>query len=200
MRHTSLVMTGIRNMLRSAPSRDTIMNILTVILLTVVLAILAMRNSSPAVSSRVDASQLIGHAPPTLPVLGVTQNRIDSIPFSGTRRIVMLFRTDCPACARTKSAWNRLADSVRSRHTVIALTTEEAGIADGYFESEHTSVRYVINHSHLAASFPINVVPVTIVIGDTGIIEYAKSGILSPYDEAAVLAAVMSQGEAAGYR
>lgn len=108
-----------------------------------------------------------------------------TLAFTGThRRLVVLFRSDCPACQRTKPTWEALAAAAPQAGPVLALTAEPRGVGTGqaFFSKGHEKDVVVAHAPRMREAFAASYVPVTMVLSPTGTVEFVRIGVPSGTD------------------
>ena len=97
-------------------------------------------------------------------------------------RLVLLFRSDCPACASQLSEWLtlvRVADSAGI--PTIALTPEPLGNAAlTYFKPTNVAVLQIAESSELWTSLNTRVVPTTLIVGPDRQVRFRHHGVMTP--------------------
>lgn len=157
------------------------------------LALVLRREFAPPIerepAARADEAALVGRTPDGLQI--TEAGRDGRLTFDdGQARLVYLFRSDCPACQRTKPTWTALADSVATLARVHALTAEdiaEGGAPASFFGSPRVRVAQVRDHAALLRELPTSYVPVTLAIDRTGKVALARIGVLTEQDVADLL-------------
>lgn len=96
--------------------------------------------------------------------------------------LVFLFREDCPACALQRPDWLALATSARLRgYPVIAIAMQDwTSTYHSYFNDPALTVVRASNGRALATSWNTALVPTTMLVGATGVLEFGVAGILNP--------------------
>jgi hypothetical protein len=97
---------------------------------------------------------------------------------SGTRQLLLLFRTDCPACTAQKSDWRAIAADARAQGIrVVALTPEALSPwVHTYFESDPVEVASIIRPELVFDNLATSSVPTTIALDATGHIIFHHPG------------------------
>ena len=96
--------------------------------------------------------------------------------------LVLLFRSDCAACASQRAGWMdlaRLADSARIR--ALALTPEP--LTDPvlqYFAPAYLTVLQVKDPTEMWTSLESRVVPTTIIVGSERQVRFRHDGVMTP--------------------
>jgi hypothetical protein len=104
-------------------------------------------------------------------------------PDPGSRGLLLLvFKSDCPACGIQKSEWLRLAAVARARNVeVIGLTLEELTPAvQGYFADSRIGLARIAEPAAALAALHTTIVPATIFVTDRGRIAFHALGLLDP--------------------
>jgi hypothetical protein len=96
--------------------------------------------------------------------------------------LLLVFKSDCPACGIQKSEWLRLAEVARARKVqVIGLTLEELTPAvRGYFADSRIGLARIADPAAALAALHTTIVPATIFVTDRGRIAFHARGLLDP--------------------
>ena len=125
-----------------------------------------------------DAASLVGLSLPPLDVTDRAGRRSRLTAAGAGPRLLLLFRSDCPACAAQRPGWIRLAQAARERGiATLALTGEPVSrLASEYLTRHGVETRYLAGSAPLAA-LRIHVVPTTLLVGPRGRILRAAVGV-----------------------
>jgi hypothetical protein len=101
---------------------------------------------------------------------------------SSGARLLLLFRSDCPACAAQRPEWEALArDAAAAEVGASALTPEPlTGAVAGYFGGAPVEVRRFADAGRAAEALDLRVVPTTLLVDDGGRVVFHHQGILPP--------------------
>ncbi|MDB4949500.1 MAG: hypothetical protein JWM27_2149 [Gemmatimonadetes bacterium] len=120
---------------------------------------------------------LVGLRPPTLRVTEAVTHRAAAMPFRASgRQLVLLFRTTCPACERTRPQWERIAAAIPAAVPVNAISKEN--VEAPYFAGARIRVWQAASPTALRQAFPSPFVPTTLILSPDGRVEYARVGVL----------------------
>lgn len=110
-----------------------------------------------------------------------------SLEFSdGDPTLLFFFRTDCPACQKTRPAWNRLAAKLQDRAEVLAVSSEPMETLRAYEGERSPSYPLFTVERSTLADYAITVVPQTLLVGREGLVLGVWPGELTPRDAAAI--------------
>lgn len=96
--------------------------------------------------------------------------------------LLLVFKSDCPACGIQKSEWLRLAAVARARNVeVVGITLEELTPAvRGYFADPRIGLARIADPAAALSALRTTIVPATIFITDRGRIAFHALGLLDP--------------------
>jgi hypothetical protein len=162
--------------------RDSLMDAVTVAIALGAVLVMVDRFVHPLFSwgepdpHRVERA-LVGSRPPTLRLTEVSTHRQQAVAFrSASRQLVLLFRTTCPACERTRPEWERIAAGLPAAVPVHAISKES--VDRPYFAGTRIRVWHADSPSSFRQAFPSPFVPTTLVLSPDGRVEYARVGVL----------------------
>lgn len=159
------------------------LDILTFTLLVVAVFLFWSRRDSGPTALAQSAQHLANTTVAPLAALDALQQDTVLFPDSHSRtRLVLLFRSDCPACASQLSEWLtlvRVADSAGI--PTIALTPEPLGNAAlTYFKPTNVAVLQIAESSELWTSLNTRVVPTTLIVGPDRQVRFRHHGVMTP--------------------
>lgn len=97
---------------------------------------------------------------------------------SDTLQLLVLYRSDCPACRRTAPVWVSLAWGLDPRIAVHAITSDSVGVWPDLVSHPRVRVWHA-SAEILARTFRTSLVPVTMILSSDGMVRYARVGMLS---------------------
>jgi peroxiredoxin len=100
---------------------------------------------------------------------------------SDSTTLLLVFRSDCPACAKQKHDWSALGSKARqSGVRVLGTTAEDISGADiqGYFEAGTAVLARTLETGDLSRRLFVAVVPTTIILDGSGKIRFHHSGVM----------------------
>jgi len=158
------------------------LDILTFALLVVaVLLFWSRRDSGPTA-----AAQLVQHPADTsaAPLSALDALQQDTVLFPdghSSTRLVLLFRSDCAACASQLSEWLTLVQVADSAGIpTIALTPEPLGDAAlSYFSPTNVQVLQVKESAVLWTSLKTRIVPTTLIVGPDREVRFRHHGVMT---------------------
>lgn len=177
------------NLARRSRLRARLLDAATVGVLLITAGLLAYRYLLPGLdeSSRTTRSELqaavIGRVQQRVVVLNPATGRADTAHFRSSRRqLVLLFRHDCSACEAVRPLWEWLAADLRDPKSVTTAVGPRASSGHGsYFDRRIVTERYLLEGS-IKQAFGMPLVPTTLVLSPTGIVEFARIGVLRQAD------------------
>lgn len=172
--------------------RASVADLLTFIVAAAALVLALNRRQPPdetnptAVASRLE-QQLLGRRLGSLIGIRPGHTIPDTVDFGdGARRLLFVFRSNCPACGRTNPHWRTLAS--KAGVEALALTAEPTGLGEQYVQGDSVIQLHVSPES--LRSWGIRLVPVTMAVSEAGDVELVEAGTLDAVEIAQVLAQV----------
>ncbi len=116
---------------------------------------------------------------------GGNQHTVRWAPSSGT--LLMLYRSDCPACIATKPTWQSLVDSLPS----IRVVAIAAGVDTTMFSLDRDRIEMLRTAWGVALRdvFESSYVPTTVLVGAHGKVRWVRIGVLNQTDVGELLVA-----------
>jgi hypothetical protein len=141
-----------------------------------------------------DAAQIetsaLGRVVDSLEVVSPTDSEPQYLRFGGSHQLVLLFRSDCPACQATRPVWETLVATLNVAIPVHAITAEPGGLGNGFLEHSRVRVWHAVSPEQVSRAFAIPVVPVTLLIAPDGSVAWVKVGRPQPEDVGSINALI----------
>lgn len=115
----------------------------------------------------------------------------DTLPVAGaTPTLLLFFRSDCPACARTAGAWRRLLARAGGGVRPLAVGLEPAGPALAWVRSRLPGALAVrpLEPADLLHRLAVRRVPSTLLVGPSGRLLYRRGAVMGRADVDSLLA------------
>jgi hypothetical protein len=126
--------------------------------------------------------RLIGRQMPVAELRKVRSHTSEVVGFtSGGRQLLLIYSPDCAACRTALLQWEKLVAKLPATSVVQALSikSDDAGRDTVPFFSGDRILEWHGSARALARTISARVVPITIVLSSTGVVELAEAGVPS---------------------